>query len=280
MNHQNLLGEFLRARRELLHPAEVGLPSGNRRRVPGLRREEVAALAGISAEYYLRLEQGRDRHPSEQVLEALARALHLDDESRTHARELARSRARRESPRPAGEEVPAGIKLLLSSLNAPAFVLNKYRDILAVNTLATRLEPSLQVGQNRLISLFIDPQARAYHPDWDANTASVVAQLRADIGADETDTKYQALVGELSMRSERFRQLWARYDIRVGGSAAGVINHPQLGDIHLHREKLGIVGTGLVLVIYHAQVGTRAARQIEELSRHSPADRDTTHRLS
>lgn len=267
MTEQNLLGDFLRARRELLQPDEVGLPEGTRRRVPGLRREEVAALAGISPDYYLRLEQGRDRHPSAQVLGALADALHLDEESRAHAAELARDRARVGRNRPeAPEKVPPGIQMLLATLNVPAFVLNRYRDILAVNDLATRLEPSLRVGRNRLLSLFTDPGARAYHPDWDANTATVVAQLRADIGADATDVGYHALVGELSLRSERFRQLWARHDVRRGESATGTIRHPELGELQLRREKLAIAGTRLTLVIHHAQAGTASAELLGGLA--------------
>ncbi|GAA3549883.1 helix-turn-helix transcriptional regulator [Microlunatus spumicola] len=267
MREQNLLGDFLRARRELLRPEEVGLPAGARRRVPGLRREEVALLAAISADYYLRLEQGRDRHPSEQVLEAIADALQLDRESRAHALELARDRpAGSATRRPPTRKVPAGVSLLLDALGVPAFVLDPYRDVVAVNALATRMEPSLVVGSNRLVTLFTDPAAQAYHPDWEANTASVVAQLRADIGAAEDDVRYQALVGELSLRSDRFRRLWARHDVRVGGSATSVVRHPEVGDLQLHREKLGVIGTDLVLVVYHAQPGTWAAEQLARLA--------------
>jgi transcriptional regulator with XRE-family HTH domain len=268
VDDQNLLGEFLRARRELVQPHEVGLPAGSRRRVAGLRREEVAVLAGISTEYYLRLEQGRDRHPSEQVVGAIASALSLDEEGRAHALDLARDRSSRARilTQPA-DRVPPGVQMLLATINAPSFVLNRYRDVLATNALATALEPSLVVGENRLISLFTDPEARSYHPDWDANTASVVAQLRADIGTNTADSRYQALVGELSLRSDRFRKLWARHDVRVGGSASAVIRSPILGELHLQREKLVISGTDLVFVVYHAQAGTRSAEVIDALSR-------------
>ncbi len=264
---RNLLGDFLRARRELVHPEDVGITVGPRRRVTGLRREEVALLAGISAEYYLRLEQGRDRHPSDQVVEALAIALQLDPEGLDHALALARSRAplRKPAARPK-ERVPAGIRMFLETVNMPAFVMNRYRDVLASNNLATALEPSLRVGGNRVLSLFTDPEARAYHPDWSQNTASVVAQLRADIGADEDDPRFQALVGELSMKSERFRQLWARHDVRATGAPTGVINHPVVGEMTLLREKLAVLGADrLVLVTYHAEPGSVSAERLAML---------------
>src|SRR6478609_5796372 len=171
MESRNLLGDFLRARRELVQPEDVGLTVGPRRRVIGLRREEVALLAGISAEYYLRLEQGRDKHPSEQVVEALARALQLDHEGLTYALTLSRSRTGLSKPatRPK-ERVPVGMQMLLETINVPGFVMNRYRDVLASNPLAVALEPTLHVGANRLLSLFTDPEARAYHPDWSQNT--------------------------------------------------------------------------------------------------------------
>ncbi|MFS0795550.1 helix-turn-helix transcriptional regulator [Microbacterium sp. 1P10AE] len=267
MKKDNPLGEFLRARRELVRPEEVGLPSGSRRRVPGLRREEVATLAGISAEYYLRLEQGRDRHPSQQVLDALGDALLLDRESRAHANELARDRGRRQLDRPLqpSDLVPQGIAMLLETLNVPAFVMNRYRDVLAVNRTASALEPSLKVGRNRLISLFTDETARSYHPDWESSTASVVGQLRADIGTDYGDPRFQALVGELSLRSDRFLMLWSRHEVHVGGSAAALIDHPELGRLHLMREKLSVGADGLVLVIYHAAPGSASANSLQRL---------------
>ncbi|WP_348788754.1 helix-turn-helix transcriptional regulator [Leifsonia sp. NPDC080035] len=268
MESRNLLGDFLRARRELVQPEDVGLTVGPRRRVLGLRREEVAMLAGISAEYYLRLEQGRDKHPSEQVVEALARALQLDHEGLTYALTLARSRTgpTRPAARPT-ERVPVGTRLLLESINVPAFVMNRYRDVVASNPLAVALEPSLHVGANRILSLFTDPQVRAYHPDWSQNTASVVAQLRADIGADDDDPRFQSLVGELSMKSERFRQLWARHDVKVNGSPSGLIDHPVVGELTLLRQKFSIVGADrLTFVAYHAEPGSVSAERLAMLA--------------
>jgi hypothetical protein len=196
--------------------------------------------------------------------------------------ELARDRARtaRRTTVARPEKVPAGIDMLLSTINAPAFVLNRYRDVIAVNALATAMEPSLVVGRNRLISLFTDDDARSYHPDWEANTASVVAQLRADIGTHESDPRFHALVGELSLRSDRFRRLWARHDVRVGGSESAVIAHPEWGDIHVRREKLAIVGTGLVLVVYHPEPGSRSAEILERRWSESIAGRASPMRPS
>lgn len=258
------LAEFLRARRELLRPEDVGLARGERRRVPGLRREEVALLAGISSEYYLRLEQGRDQHPSDQVIEAIASALQLDEQSRAHVTELARARpGRGPAKRRRPQRVPDGVRMLIDTVNVPAFVMNQYRDVLAVNRLATLLEPALIVGANRLISLFTNEETRASHPDWNQNTASVVAQLRADTGAEEDDPQFQALIGELSMKSERFRQLWARHDVSLVGSPTGVIHNRQVGDLLLRREKFAVTGSpGLVVVMYHAEPGTADSEKL------------------
>jgi transcriptional regulator with XRE-family HTH domain len=258
METGNALGEYLRARRQLIGPEDVGLPRAGLRRVPGLRREEVAMLAGISAEYYLRLEQGRDRHPSAQVLAALARVLQLDAEATSYLVELAQQKPRHRPRR--RERVPPGVELLLQTINVAAFVVNKYRDVLAANRLAEALSPLMAPGANRLIALFTDPAARDYHPDWEQGTAVMVAQLRAEAGADIDDPRLSALVGELSLKSERFRKLWARHDIRRGESALGVIRHPRVGDLRLRREKFVIAGTdGLILVMYHADPGSRSA---------------------
>jgi transcriptional regulator with XRE-family HTH domain len=274
METGNPLGEFLRARRELIGPEDAGLPRAGLRRVPGLRREEVAMLAGISAEYYLRLEQGRDRHPSAQVLEALARVLQLDAEATSYLIQLAQPKPRHRPRR--RERVPAGVELLLRTINVPAFVVNKYRDVLAANRLAEALSPLMAPGVNRLIALFTDPAARDYHPDWEQGTVAIVAQLRAETAADTDDPRLSVLVGELSLKSERFRKLWARHDVRRGESATSVIHHPRVGDLQLRREKFAIAGTdGLILAVYHADPGSRSADALALLGSLTAADPPT-----
>ncbi|MGW1622390.1 helix-turn-helix domain-containing protein [Streptomyces sp. NPDC002172] len=258
----NMLGEFLRARRHLVHPQDVGVRTTGIRRVPGLRREEVAMLAGISADYYLRLEQGRDRTPSTQVLDALADALGLDEDGAAHLRQLARPKSRRRT-RPRTGKVPASIRQLVQTLTVPAFVQNKYMDVLAANPMAVALSPHLAPGSNRLLTLFTDPESRRLHPDWEEGTADVVAQLRALIGGDTDDRRLAELVGELSLSSDRFRRLWARHDIRGRRSATTRLNHPQVGELTLHRDKLAVTGTDdLVMVVYHAEPGTPSAHAL------------------
>ncbi|MBL0888866.1 helix-turn-helix domain-containing protein [Myceligenerans indicum] len=256
----NLLGSYLRARREQVTPESVGLPRAGVRRVAGLRREEVAMLAGISADYYLRLEQGRDRNPSVQVLESVARVLRLDDAGTAYLLGLAADRPRRRRRRGRRETVPAGTRKLLDVIGLPAFVEGRYFDVLAVNTLATALSPRLRVGGNRLRDVFLDPAERALyagHADLEAVAAQVVAGFRESVGTETDDPRLIELVGELSLASEAFRALWARHDVRVREGAVTVLDHPEVGDLRLNREKLAVGGApGLTLVVYHADAGT------------------------
>jgi transcriptional regulator with XRE-family HTH domain len=258
-----MLGDYLRARRELVQPGSVGLPAGGVRRVAGLRREEVAMLAGISSDYYLRLEQGRDRNPSIQVLEALARVLDLDQAATDYLLSLALPRPRHRRRRPRRETVPAGIRQLLDVLGLPAFVEGRYFDVLAANSLARALSPNLQAGQNRLRAVFLDPAEKALYPDWEQATARLVAGFRESVGTDADDPRFVQLVGELSLSSERFRRLWARHDVQSREGMPARIHHPQVGDLTLSREKLAIGGAqGQLLAIYHAQPGTSSAEKL------------------
>jgi transcriptional regulator with XRE-family HTH domain len=262
MSTSNALGEFLRTRREKLRPEDVGLEGGGHRRTPGLRREEVAMLAGISTDYYLRLEQGRDRTPSVQVAEAVGRVLRLDADEAAYLHTLARPRPRR-APRRRPEKVPPGTLRLLSALPIPAFVQDRYLNVLAANPMARVLSPNMRPGVNRLQAAFLDPAERDLHDDWEEATGAAVGQLRAAMGTETDDPRMAALVGELSIKSERFRRLWARQDIvrRAGGPAR--LHHPEVGRLELHREKLIVAGTDdLVLVIYHADPGTASAQAL------------------
>ena len=265
-DEQNLLGEFLRARRELVTPQQVGIPVLGVRRVPGLRREEVAMLAGISAEYYLRLEQGRDRKPSAQVLESIARALLLDEETSGYLIGLATDRRPRR-PRAPREAVPSGVAKLVTTLHLPAFVEGRYLDVLAANPLATALSPRLVVGANRLRDLFLDEAEQALFPDWELATRSLIAGFRQAVGTDIDDPRFIELVGELSLASPWFRHLWARHDVRPRQSGRMSFDHPQMGRLVLNHEKLAIPGAeGMMLVMLHAEQGSEDAEKLALLA--------------
>jgi transcriptional regulator with XRE-family HTH domain len=263
----NHLGEYLRARRELVTPEQAGIPVLGMRRVPGLRREEVAMLSGISAEYYLRLEQGRDRNPSIQVLEALARVLLLDDEMNLYLLSLAAEKPRNVRRRPRKETVPPSLARLVASLPFPAFVEGRYLDALAANPLATAISPRLVPGRNRLRDVCLDPAEMALFPHWDLAAAGLVAGFRQSVGTDTDDPRFIELVGELSIASPRFGQLWARHDVAHRGSARMVFDHPQVGSLALDREKLAVSGIeGMMLVVYHPEPGTDAAEKLALLA--------------
>jgi len=266
----NRLGAYLRARRDLVTPAQAGLPAGDNRRVPGLRREEVAMLAGISADYYLRLERGRDAHPSVQVLESLARVLQLDDIERAYLMGLGSDRprpARKRSP----ERVPERLHQLLATIGVPAFVEGRSFDVLASNDLAVALSPRLRPGYNRLRSLLLDPEEQAFQRDWSAATAGMVAALRTNIGDDVDDARFVELVGELAISSERFRALWARHDVRNLEGGTALIEHPAVGELRLHRDKLPV--DGLILVVYYPDAGSESDEKLRLLAGLAPRER-------
>ncbi|WP_406139228.1 helix-turn-helix domain-containing protein [Streptomyces sp. NBC_01089] len=263
----NLLGDYVRARRELVTPDQAGIPVFGVRRVPGLRREEVAMLAGISADYYLRLEQGRDRNPSVQVLESLARVLRLDDDATAYLLNLGAATPRRRRRRPRKETVPAGIAQLVATLPLPALVEGRYFDVLAANALATALSPRLTPGANRLRGIFLDPAEQDLYPDWENAALGMVAGFRESVGTGTDDPRVIELVGELSLGSPRFSRLWARHDVALCEGGPKRIDHPQVGALRLNRERLGIDGTtGQTLVIYHPDPGTDSADKLALLA--------------
>ncbi|MFC4911866.1 helix-turn-helix domain-containing protein [Actinomadura gamaensis] len=265
IGERNALGEYVRARRDLVTPDQVGLPVSGVRRVPGLRREEVALLAGISADYYLRLEQGRDRNPSPQVLEAIARALRLDDDATAYLLSLAADRPRRRRPR--AEDVPEGMVKLVATLPLPAFVESRHLDVLAANPLATALSPRLAVGVNRLRAAFLDPAERTLYPDWERSVASLVAGFRETVGTATDDPRFAELVDGLAEVSPDFVRLWARHDVSVCEGAPVRLDHPRVGGLVLNRERLGVSGgRGQKLVIYHPDPGTDSAAKLALLT--------------
>lgn len=273
---ENLLGEYLRARRDLVPPAAVGLPAGGVRRVAGLRREEVALLAGISSDYYLRLEQGRDRNPSVQVVESLARVLLLDEPATQHLLRIA-APAQRRRRQPRRDVAPGGTLRLLERVGVPAYVEGRYFDVLAANPLAQALSPNLQAGHNRIRDLFLDPAERAMYPQWADLAAMIVARLRDAVGAETDDARVTRLVGELSLSSEHFRTLWARHDVNLGIPRVSHLLHPQVGELELDMEKLAISGTDRqMLVLLHADPTSPTGERLALLASLMASDEPVT----
>ena len=255
----NLIGEYLRARRELIRPEDVGLQANGHRRVPGLRRDELAMLAGISTEYYTRLEQGRDRRPSTQVLDAVARALGLDEDATAHLHALGAPEApRRRRP----ERIRPGLQPLLDAWHhTPAYVQGPFQDVLAANRLAVALSPIFTPGSNILRSVLLDPAVQEFTPGWEARVGSLVAALRLMVGPDVDDPRLTELVGELSVKSDLFRRLWSRHDAKPHpGGGRHHLRHPLVGDLDLYYEKFAVAGAdGQLLVVYRAIPGSPSA---------------------
>jgi transcriptional regulator with XRE-family HTH domain len=259
----NALGDYLRARRQRVRPEDVGLVPGARRRVAGLRREELAMLAGISVEYYLRLEVGRDTNPSAQVVEALARALRLGAKATQHLHHLANTTGS-QTPDPAAVQAYA-LAELIEQFSMPAVVANRYEDILAANPIARALSPEFTPGQNFLRWRLLDPAARELYVNWDEAITSLVSGLRDLGGGYLDDAPMRALVADLSERSERFREAWHRAEV---GYHFGIhhMRHPLVGDLYLYRHRLNApYPGGDHVLMYRAEPGSDSARALEEL---------------
>jgi transcriptional regulator with XRE-family HTH domain len=265
--------EFLTSRRARITPDQVGLNAYGPRRVPGLRREEVAVLAGVSVPYYTRLERGDISGVSEGVLEALARALQLDDAERTHLFDLARAagpmakRRRRSAPKPIRTSVQ---RLLDAITGAPALVQNGRLDILATNQLARGLysemfhDPTRPANHARFN--FLNPRAPDLYPDWERGADDAVALLRAEAGRDPYDRELTDLIGELSTRSEEFRTRWADHNVRLHRTGAKRFHHPVVGDLTLTFEMMELAtDPGLNLLTFTAEPGTRSDEALKLL---------------
>ncbi|MCQ4206857.1 helix-turn-helix transcriptional regulator [Streptomyces longispororuber] len=257
------IGDFLRSRRARIQPDEVGLPGHGRRRVPGLRREEVAQLAGVSVDYYIRLEQGRGPSVSDAVLDAIARVLRLDDTETAYLRSVARpARTRRRAPaRPAGQRVRPGLRLLLDTIDkAPAFVLGRRMDVLAWNALGDALVGFSAMApkeRNMPRQVFLNPAARDLYPEWPAVAAETVAYLRLDAGPHPKDPQLATLVGELSLASEDFRRLWADHQVKEKTYGAKRMTHPVAGELTMPYETLTVSGEpDQALVVYTPEPGS------------------------
>lgn len=260
MSAGNLLGEFLQARRARVRPDDVGLAAYGRRRVAGLRRDELARLAGVSVQYLTRLEQGVDRHPSPQVLDALAVALRLDSDAAAHLRSLAHTDRRRQDSGEAGADVQ---HLLDSWVPVPAYVRDRRFDVLMANKAAMALAPLYLPGRNLVRDVFLDPAVRGLFPDWPQIAEQTVAALRAT--ADLRDPATTALVAELCAHAA-FRLLWERHDVRPSRNEVKRFNHPDAGPLTLRRQTLSIGGTDeQVIIVYQPEPGSPSADALARL---------------
>lgn len=281
--------EFLTTRRAKVTPEQAGLPTfGDKRRVPGLRREEVALLAGVSADYYIRLERGNLAGVSEQVLDALARALQLDDAERSHLFDLARASTGpvRGSRRAAVSKVRPGALRILESLNSPAYVRNARMDILAANDIAFALYDGIldrdDLPLNLARFLFLDQRAPAFFLDWEDVADDAVAALRAEAGRNPHDKSLTELIGELATRSEEFRSRWGRHNVKHHRTASKRLRSSLAGDLQLTGEAMELAGDGLVIITYTAEPDSPAAEALRFLAswaaQHAgiPAERPNT----
>ncbi|MGN8245790.1 helix-turn-helix transcriptional regulator [Cellulomonas soli] len=269
MDNRDEIRDFLASRRARLTPQQAGLPAwGANRRVPGLRREEVAMLAGVSSDYYTRLERGNLSGVSESVLESLARALQLDEAERLHLHDLARTagpgaaRARR---RTVTSKVRPSVHAMLAALTgAPAVVRNDRLDILAMNPLGRALydplfrDPVRPVNHARFA--FLDPAAKEFWVDWQRAADDTVGILRAQAGRNPYDRSLTDLIGELSTRSEEFRTRWAAHEVRLHRTGNKLIDHPVVGRLELMYDMLPLpADPGLTLLVYTAEAGSTTA---------------------
>ncbi|AZP15013.1 XRE family transcriptional regulator [Streptomyces aquilus] len=259
--HRHDLGEFLKARRAELDPAAVGLPDGGSRRVAGLRREEVAVLAAISTDYYARLEQGRIQ-PSPSVLESLARVLHLDDDQRVYLYELAAKeefRPPRRQPRLKAQ--PQLQRMLDDMAHTPAFVIGPRTEIVAWNAMGAALITDfgkIPEKQRYYIRLLItDPRMRELYADWEGVTRLAIAQMRMHNTNNPGDRQLAALVGELSVGDEQFRQWWGSHHVAVRDTGTKHLRHPVVGDLHLDWNAVTwAADPDLQIIVWTAEAGT------------------------
>lgn len=267
------IAEFLTSRRARIAPERVGLPTFGKRRVPGLRREEVASLAGVSIDYYKRLERGHVSGVSESVLEALGRALQLDDAERAHLFDLARaaSPASPRRPRPVQHRVRPVIQTILDAIGTPALVRNSRVDYIAANRLGRALYAPLFDSRERPANsarfTFLDPAAVTFYPEWERVANDLVAHLRSEAGRNPYDRGLSDLVGELSTRSDEFRTRWAAHNVRFHRTGIKRIRHPVVGEMSLSYEAMELpADAGLTVSIYAAVPGSDSAQALDILA--------------
>jgi transcriptional regulator with XRE-family HTH domain len=277
MDTRTEIREFLTTRRARITPEQAGLRTYGTgpRRVQGLRREEVALLAGVSADYYTRLERGNLSGVSETVLEALARALQLDETERRHLFDLARASqpttVGRRRKRTRSHLRPAVEQLLAAMTTVPAFVRNGHLDLLGANQLGRALYSqhfdSHAQPTNTARFVFLDDRSTNFYADWDTVAADVVAILRAEAGRDPYDRELSDLVGELSTRSELFRTLWAAHNVRTHDTGVKHVHHTLVGELHLNYEAMDLAADpGLTMFVYSAEPGSQTEQALNLLA--------------
>ncbi|MGP4052762.1 helix-turn-helix domain-containing protein [Streptomyces sp. 2A115] len=267
------LSEFLRTRRARLKPEDVGLPDfGRYRRVPGLRREELAQLAGVSVAYYTRLEQGNGRHVSAEVLDAIARALRLSDAEHAHLTHLAKPKQQKKKPAGRAQQVRGPLRTLLDTMDGvPAILVGRRSDILVWNRMAAAVFgdwtelPAREQNWARLV--FLRPEYRDLFVDWEHKASDIVSQLRMDAGSHPDDPRLSALVGELSVKSEEFRRLWATHDVKERCHGIQRLHHPLVGELDLRLESFHQADAHeQMLVTYHAEPNSPSAEALRLLA--------------
>jgi transcriptional regulator with XRE-family HTH domain len=276
MDNRADVREFLTSRRAKISPQELGLPAGANRRVAGLRRSEVATLAGVSVEYYIRLERGAISGASPEILDAIARALRLDDAERAHLFDLAHAAspvARPPKGRSSKSWTPhTSLQWALDAVTAgPAFVRNGRMDLLAVNALARAFYRDVYDMQGQPPNLarfiFLDERGRDFHADWDAAADVVVSILRTEAGRDPHNKELHDLVGELSTRSQEFRRRWSSHNVRHHGAGFKTFRHPVVGEMTMAYEGLEMAAEpGLTLTIYSAEPGSPSEEALRLLA--------------
>lgn len=267
------LSEFLRTRRARLLPSDVGLPDfGRHRRVPGLRREELAQLAGVSVAYYTRLEQGNGRNVSAEVLDAIARALRLTDAEHAHLMHLAKGKQHKKKGSARPQQVRPSLAQLLEVMDGvPAYIVGRRSEVLAWNRMAAAVFGDwgeLPVAERNWARLtFLRPEYRDLFVDWEQKAIDIVCQLRMDAGCYPDDPRLSALVGELSVKSEEFRRLWATHDVKEKSHGLKPMHHPLVGELSLNYESFRMPDdTDQVLVTYHAEPGSPSAEALRLLA--------------
>jgi transcriptional regulator with XRE-family HTH domain len=270
MDTRSEIRDFLTSRRARIKPEEVGLSTYGTRRVPGLRREEVATLAGVSVDYYNRMERGNLAGASDSVLDALARALRLDEAERAHLFDLARASqpSARSRRHPTKRNVRPSVQWMLDSMTGSAAIAENGRlDALATNRLGRAFYSQLFDGSGHPVNfarfIFLDPRAREFYADWQRSAKDCVALLRLEAGRNPFDRELSDLVGELSTQSEEFRSHWATHNVRLHNKGEKRFNHPVVGELELSYNRIELpADPGLMIIVYIAEPGSKSAEAL------------------